>query len=670
MKALILIYVFTLATSVLYAKEASRFGISGNIGLNHHIADFRALPDVPNCCPQFTSGIGLGYKLGLFYEYGISEKFALQSKLNLVNHSALLAQIEPELLNFEGSKIDGEFEHRLDVTLASFGLDALAVYRFNENFYGLAGITTGFLFSHEVDQVEEIVTPADRGVFVDTGTRTRNHFTGEIKETNLLIAGISIGVRYELPMNTRGTMKLAPEMSYNLGLFPVVRDYTWTSNSLMAGVSLIFELGSEDMIPVPVEEEPGIPEDVFADSDESPVGDNVADIQLTARGVRNGIESDVFKVIAEEFLSTSMKPLLNYVFFAEGSSLIPGRYQKLEKDMISNFNVDDLYNQPALETYYNILNIIGKRMQIYPDAEITITGCNSNNGIEEGNINLSMERSEVVANYLEQTWNIDEGRINSQYSGLPENPSNIDDPDGIAENRRTEITSTFTEILEPVISNDTIIEINPPVLRFYTKATGIENPSGWRITAKQDGKILKIIEGDGAPPLKVDWNIGRDRKLNTLSTTALVYQIEIMDENGNEIESELNYLPVERTTIQKKKEERISDKRIDKYSLILFEYDKYALDNKNRGVSGYIKNNIESNSDVKIVGFTDRVGEASYNLQLSERRASEVAKELGLPRSSAFGFGETQPIFTNDLPEGRFYNRTVEVIVETPLKWE
>jgi len=31
------------------------------------------------------------------------------------------------------------------------------------------------------------------------------------------------------------------------------------------------------------------------------------------------------------------------------------------------------------------------------------------------------------------------------------------------------------------------------------------------------------------------------------------------------------------------------------------------------------------------------------------------------------GVGEDEALYTNDLPEGRFYNRTVQVVIRTPL---
>jgi OOP family OmpA-OmpF porin len=65
-------------------------------------------------------------------------------------------------------------------------------------------------------------------------------------------------------------------------------------------------------------------------------------------------------------------------------------------------------------------------------------------------------------------------------------------------------------------------------------------------------------------------------------------------------------------------------------------------------------------------GYTDSVGPASYNLKLSEMRAKAVAKALeergiDASRLTAKGFGESNPIASNDTPEGRAKNRRVEV---------
>jgi outer membrane protein OmpA-like peptidoglycan-associated protein len=69
-----------------------------------------------------------------------------------------------------------------------------------------------------------------------------------------------------------------------------------------------------------------------------------------------------------------------------------------------------------------------------------------------------------------------------------------------------------------------------------------------------------------------------------------------------------------------------------------------------------------------VEGHTDSIGSDEYNQTLSERRAESVRDyfvQQGVPASSivARGFGKTEPIASNDTPEGRQQNRRVELIL-------
>jgi len=69
-----------------------------------------------------------------------------------------------------------------------------------------------------------------------------------------------------------------------------------------------------------------------------------------------------------------------------------------------------------------------------------------------------------------------------------------------------------------------------------------------------------------------------------------------------------------------------------------------------------------------VEGYTDNVGSNEYNINLSENRANSVRDYLvqqGINSSSiaARGFGEGQPVATNDTAAGRQQNRRVELIV-------
>ena len=75
---------------------------------------------------------------------------------------------------------------------------------------------------------------------------------------------------------------------------------------------------------------------------------------------------------------------------------------------------------------------------------------------------------------------------------------------------------------------------------------------------------------------------------------------------------------------------------------------------------------------IDVYGHTDSTGSDAYNQDLSERRAASVAAYLesrGVQsaRIGTRGFGETQPIASNDTEEGRAANRRVEIkIVPIP----
>jgi outer membrane protein OmpA-like peptidoglycan-associated protein len=73
-------------------------------------------------------------------------------------------------------------------------------------------------------------------------------------------------------------------------------------------------------------------------------------------------------------------------------------------------------------------------------------------------------------------------------------------------------------------------------------------------------------------------------------------------------------------------------------------------------------------SDLLIVGHTDRLGPASYNQTLSERRAAAaasflIAKGVTRTRVATRGMGETDPVAGNDTEAGRQANRRVEVAI-------
>ncbi|MDF1764379.1 MAG: OmpA family protein [Oleibacter sp.] len=72
--------------------------------------------------------------------------------------------------------------------------------------------------------------------------------------------------------------------------------------------------------------------------------------------------------------------------------------------------------------------------------------------------------------------------------------------------------------------------------------------------------------------------------------------------------------------------------------------------------------------DIQIQAYTDNTGSDSFNLLLSEKRAQSVrsyllGKGVAADKLTAKGFGEANPIASNDTVAGRAENRRVELVV-------
>ncbi len=99
-----------------------------------------------------------------------------------------------------------------------------------------------------------------------------------------------------------------------------------------------------------------------------------------------------------------------------------------------------------------------------------------------------------------------------------------------------------------------------------------------------------------------------------------------------------------------------------------FENDSAVLTAKAKAILNGVAASLKKRPDIKITiaGHTDSRGSAAYNKMLSQRRADSVRRYLaskGVKASNlaAKGFGEEQPIATNDTAAGRADNRRVEL---------
>lgn len=643
------------------------FGLGFGVGLNFQTANFKGIdfPNIPSCCPRFETGLGLNYWVGPLVSFPLSENFSLRIQGGLENLSATLKKKENEYLSAQGlDGVLGTFEHSVKATLNSVSGDILFSYRFTPQFHILFGPTMNFLFKNEFEQKEEIIEPS-YGVFAIEKTRVRNHTTGEIPNVNKLLFGVGLGVNYYLPMNANNTLFLVPNVMFRGRFNEIAKNHEWRSFSISGGISLVYAPRKVKIVKPPAPPPITPP---LADLPEPPTSPSLEASIVAVSLDEKGNEQPVTVLKIEEFLSTKMHPLLGYVFFDENSAEIPKRYKLLNPAETKDFNVKKLYGLPTLDIYYHILNIIGKRVAQYPQAELTIVGCNSDQGLEKGNLDLSRKRAEAVRNYLINVWNIEPERLKIVAKNLPDNPSNPNDPDGIEENRRVEIYANIPQIFEPLVVEDTLREVNPPTFRFKTD---VKTPIGvdrWQLITSQSQGVVKVFEGTGDIPKVIEWKVEQEQQNVPKFDEPLKYKLIVIDKDNKRWESQTLELPVQVMTIEKKIIEQVADKQIDRFSLILFGFGQSQISGDNLKIAEIAKKRIKPTSTVKIEGFTDRIGNEQTNLELSTKRALETAKVLGVDPKFAKGLGETRLLYDNNLPEGRFYCRTVNIEIVTPIE--
>ncbi len=413
----------------------------------------------------------------------------------------------------------------------------------------------------------------------------------------------------------------------------------------------------------------------------------------------NDAEMQAFRgLVMRQVASIQLHPLLNYVFFDLGQSTIAKRYILFKSREETNSFNDERIPGGTMEKYYHVLNIFGYRLRKNPDVKVRIVGCNDNNTMkqspEEQAADLSKNRATVVYNYLRDIWGIDEGRMKLEFRNLPELPSNQKDSMGCVENRRTEIICDDWEVIKPIIDKDPKVFPQPEDMT-WTLKNGIEDAlvDKRRIEIKRDDKDWATLTdvGTTTASVKWDWQDKGGSYPDTLSKTGVsatnsnIYNLTsykarlvVTSKQGNDCESPWVTVPIKFIKTQCGAVGRTQgaghDSTLEKYNLILFPFNSAQAGPRNeRILNDYVYKRCFKSSKVEIEGHTDVIGLETTNQKLSEARAKTAydgikAKTEGVSILNTKGVGEDLPIYNNESPEGRFYNRTVKIVIQTPLE--
>ncbi|MFY7998543.1 MAG: OmpA family protein, partial [Candidatus Kapaibacteriota bacterium] len=668
---------------------------------------------------------------GLAFESLLSPHIGFSARISYAAHSASFRASEPQTIGDNlGQFLTIDFERNLDIRFSSIALEPTVFFTIpigSSSLKSYIGARAGFVLPGTYHQFTRINQEGfsfliKNRLDPDPTTppiisQTANEDKGAFRSANPLALSALAGIGYEIPLEGltlaggMGRLSVQPEVFGMWGLNPVVEGLAWNLHQLRAGISVFYrqeetlqrfeEYRRVDTIIVyqkrirnpfmvgisqfrrdtVMSAENGkrlriIRETLQRVDTAFSTPPPRMDVEIAAVGVNEkGEEKKLVQLRLEEFVVQRYVPLLNYVFFDDQSSVLDERYARLKPETSALFDVNSLYRSETLTIYRNMLNIIGKRMRQFPDAIITLTGCTSGIGAEDGNTALSAARAEIVRRYLLDVWSIGSNRIIMKARNLSEQASlPKTETDKIEENRRVEITSSVREVLDPILLSDTMRVTNPPTIRFLPSVKTEKPITDWSLTAFSEGKDVKQFSSEDSTnadskvvaganpesklPTRIDWSPPKqgENSLRLENNIPLEFTLTARDADGKNGFAH-GFIPVEHVILP--------DKKIEQFSLVLFGFNKSEISDQNQRIIGFINSVIRPNSKVTIGGYTDRTGDNAYNRTLSRQRAAELARLIDQPLSKAQGFGEDTLLYDNTTPEGRFYCRTVNVSVET-----
>ncbi|TRX01504.1 OmpA family protein [Flavobacterium gawalongense] len=624
---------------VKYAKPSWYFGVAGGANFNFYEGSTHQLNAGFTPPATFHEGDGVGLFIAPLLEYRPAD-----SRWGVM----LQAGYDSRKGSFDQVKTACDCPADLSTDLSYITVEPSVRFApFKSNFYLYGGPRLAFnldkSFTYQLG-----INPA----FPDQAPSPA--VTGEFSEIEKTILSMQIGAGYDIPLSSdsnKTQFVLSPFVSFQpyFGQNPRSTE-TWNITTIRAGVALKLGQGRN------IQEST----DVLPDRE----------VQFSVNSPAN---------IPGERRMSEIFPLRNYVFFNTESTEIPNRYVLLTKDQVKDFKEDQLEvfvpknlsdrSKRQMIVYYNVLNILGDRMQKNPSSTITLVG-SSEKGPADG---LAM--AESIKTYLVNVFVINPSRITTKGQNKPNIPS--EQPGATLElellregDRRVSIESASPDLLMEFQSGpDTQlkpVQIVPlqeaPVesyVTFNNKGAG-EALSSWSLQiADEQGKVQSF-----GPYTQEEVSIPGKSILGSRPEGDYKVKMIGQTKSGKIIEKETSVHMVLWTPT--KMEEGL------RYSII-YEFNKSkAITIYEKYLTDVVTPKIPVGATVIIHGHTDIIGEEVHNQDLSLARANDVKSILqsGLSKTGrndvkfevlGYGEDENKSPFENKTPEERFYNRTVVI---------
>lgn len=500
--------------------------------------------------------------------------------------------------------------------------------------------------------------------------------SGDLSDVRETMISMQVGVGYDIPLSSktkRSQFMLSPFVSFQpyLGQNPRTIE-TWDVTTVRVGAAIKFGLGKR---PSDKEEKEKI---VLIPPAVPPV------VPVEAAPVFNFTVNAPANIPAERTVRETF-PLRNYVFFDLGSTEIPNRYVLLNKSQVADFKEDnvELFTPKNLSgrsdrqmiVYYNILNILGDRMGKNPTANITLVG-SSELGVADG-----LLMAESIKKYLVDVFGIAPSRITTQGRSEPKIPSRqtggTDELVMLAEgDRRVSIESSSPAMLmefrsgpsAPLKPVEIVDVLEAPAESYvsFNNDGSDEAFTSWSMEIKGDDGIVQKY----GPYTQETITIPGKTIMGTNPQGK--YNVKMIGTTPN------GKTEVKDTTVQMTLWTPTKEEIAMRFSVIYEFNESDAITMYEKYLREVVVPKIPQGATVILQGFTDIIGDATYNQKLALQRANDVKRimqaelnRLGRTdvKFEVYGLGEDNKLspFNNKYPEERFYNRSV-IIDIVPAK--
>lgn len=556
-----------------------RYGISIGAGQNIHFANFLDVPyandppkidkNLPNTDFRFRQGFGAGWSAGAFAEIPLSSWLFVQGALDLSGNDGTLfsATLTTPAGRSDGSETELSTVRRFEAYLQTIGINWLLGAAPIAGLRVYAGVRTELVYWKQYQQREEIVAEGD-GAF-ENGRRTRNESGGEIPEVrNFGIANFNAalwgGIGYEITLGNARAWSVEPRITGSLGLLNIMRNMQtgeeWRVGTLRGGLSVRYypERAAEfNEIEYRLQELQTMEQRIAServkvqkDLQELKQSGIIATIQRVVGIDETGQEIEKPTVrIAEANAERSME-WLPKVYFTERSSVIPARYRRLTAEEAKRFQAALLAKQAPLRAYYNLLNIIGKRLTEVTDATISLTSYRTDAGSEQNERTLGKERTSALREYLRTVWGISPERIlqNEEIVSLPQNTrENV-----LAEYRAVSIQSSHSAIMRPLEYKGTIKLAEPPALRFDLDIRAGAGIKDWTLEISQfedrEFRTVGLVSGRNDYPERLTWKMNEEAaSVPSGNGNSLSIKLSVTDQTNRSADVPIVDVPVLQT---------------------------------------------------------------------------------------------------------------------------